>query len=163
MGKEFEITEIGQILKRKDQSYKCVDIRPTQRKDGTPTRYAVLQSQCVDCGADFTCTSAMQGAVFQPNRRCDDHKAAGVSAGRSKNNEAEALALEVRRLKDENANLKWRLNSAEQQTRTLAKRLARFELNDEEGRRFAEHCANMAKERRAHLARSAQRKVSVFD
>lgn len=166
MSKKFEIEAIGQVLRRGAQEYECVAIRPSTKRDGTPSRFAVLKSQCADCKADFECTSAMSGAVFQPNRRCDKHKAAGVPIGpRSKKDVSAALAAEVKSLKEANAELRERLVASEKRQKDFSRRLARYELSDDENRRFAERCEQATKERRALLARAKNRSVSksVFD
>jgi hypothetical protein len=147
MAEGFEIEAIGQVLRRGGQSYECVAIKPTTRKDGTPSSFAVLRSKCVECEADFTCTSALRGAVFQPNRRCGKHKMPGVRAAGQK-------------MKTELADLKKRLAESERARLDLAERLARYELTDEEARLFAAHCKAMTKERRARLTK-ARAKVKV--
>lgn len=164
MDKSFTIEAVGQVLYRDTQAFKCVAIRPVTRKDGTPSRYAVLRGKCADCGAEFECTTAMSGAVFQPNRRCDKHKAAGLPVGapRAKERLAE-LQREVDGLRADLAEMR-RAHAAEAKRRETAERkLARYELTDAEGRRFAAYCAQMARERRAHLARASGRAAGVFD
>lgn len=163
MGQKFEIEAIGQVLARGIQRYECVAIKPTTRKDGTQTSYAVLKSQCADCGADFTFTSALHGAAFNPNRRCDKHKAAGVPLGIAKSFLADKAQTEIKRLKAEKADLARRLTQAERSVADMAKRLARYELTTEEAKRFADHCAAMAKERRARLEKARRARASVFD
>lgn len=166
MGRAFTIEAIGQVLRRGAQRYECIEIKPTIRRDGTPTSYAVLQSQCAECKATFTCTSALSGAVFQPNRRCDKHKAAGVPLGYSKAEAIGTLREELRQAKAGKADLQRRLTEATRELQDTAKRLARYELNADEARRFAALCETKAKERRAHLAKAkwrAQDKPSVFD
>ena len=162
MDRSFTIEAIGQVLTRGAQRYECTAINPAVRKDGTPTFFAVLRSQCAECKADFTCTSALRGAAFMPSRRCDKHKAAGVPLGYSKSATVADLREEVRRLNADKADLTRRLAEAEREAQEATKRLAKYELGTDEARRFAEHCAAMAKERRAHLAKAKARTENVF-
>lgn len=155
MGAGFTIEAIGQVLRRGAQSYECVAFRSVVRKDGSPSTVAVLRSQCAECGADFTCTSASHGARFQPNRRCDEHKAAGVPLGLAKNFLADNLRSEIKRLKAEMAGMAKRLAAAERNGQALARRLARYELTDAESQRFAALCAERTRERRGHIARAS--------
>lgn len=163
MSKSFEITAIGQVLLRGAQKFECVAIEPTTRKDGTATSFAVLKGQCAECGADFTFTSARRGAVFQPNRRCDKHKAAGVPLGVNKSVLVGELRKEIATLRQDKADLAKRLDEAERAGRAAVKQLARYELTDAEARAFAALCAARAKEQRAHLGKARTRyEASVF-
>ena len=164
MSRKYEIEAIGQVLERGAQKFECVAVVPTTRKDGTATRYAVMRSQCADCGADFEFTCAMSGRAFQPNRRCSKHKAPWrtVGAPRPKDLLAE-IRMEVKRLQYEKAAVAKQLAYAQNELLSVGKRLAAYELTDEEGQRFAALCAQKAKERRAHLERAKARSGSVFD
>lgn len=164
MSGKYEIEAIGQVLERGAQTFECVAIVPTTRRDGTASRYAVLRSQCADCGADFEFTCAMSGAAFQPNRRCSKHKAPlrPVGAKRIGVQLAE-IRFEVKRLEREKADVAKELADARNALLAVGKRLAVYELNDEESKRFAALCAQKAKERRAHLERAKARSGSVFD
>lgn len=155
----YDIKAIGQVLKYAAQAYECIGFRDTTRKDGTPSRYALLRSHCADCKAEFQCTSAVSGVAFQPNRRCDLHKAAGVPIGKTLNKTT------IRELRKELAAQKAKNAETEKALRAVSKRLARYELSDEENKRYADHCAQVAKERRARLERlkTPKQAKSVFD
>lgn len=60
------------------QVFECLEIKRTVRKDGAPTSYAVLGSQCPECGVPFISTAALnedeRGAL---TRRCVDHRRSG--------------------------------------------------------------------------------------
>lgn len=59
------------------QRYTVVGSSTRMRRDGTEATILTWQSQCADCGGDFTFTTPAASSKFQPNRRCPKHKRPG--------------------------------------------------------------------------------------
>lgn len=77
---------IGTIRTHKGQLYWVADTFTRRRKkDGTLAVIAVWASQCAQCGEELRFTAPAAATKFQPNRRCDKHKAPGrrVKGGRA--------------------------------------------------------------------------------
>jgi len=68
--------------KHKGQLYSKTDVVvPYIKKDGSPTRLAVWETFCADCGERFEILStARRQKPWFPNRRCNEHQRPGVKA-----------------------------------------------------------------------------------
>lgn len=189
-GKPYRVWAIGQTLRAGDQEYVCTEFREAKRRGGATVRIAALEGKCAECGEPFEFTVGLEGAKFQPNRRCDLHKArgrkakpGGISAEikardekiRALTAENRAIAADMRAaVKDAvdacSKALRAEIKEAKAQARKEArraeraeKRLARYELTPGEEDRFlrmSEHAQEM-RDRKLREKRAKLRRVDA--
>lgn len=68
---------IGTLRTHAGQLYWVADTSTRRRKDGSLAVILTWASQCADCGEELRFTTPAAATKFQPNRRCDKHKAPG--------------------------------------------------------------------------------------
>ena len=68
---------IGTIRNHQGQVYWVADTSTRRRRDGALAAILIWASQCVDCGAELRFTTPAATSKFEPNQRCDKHKAPG--------------------------------------------------------------------------------------
>ena len=61
------------------EAFEFVGLRPHTRKDGMETRLIVWKTKCTCCGVSMEFMTPTKFKVFQPNRRCKEHRRPGVS------------------------------------------------------------------------------------
>ena len=70
---------IGKTIKRRGQSYRCVDIGGCENRYGYWVVIYVLRSPCAECGREFETTASFhQIKLATLNRRCKQHAKPGV-------------------------------------------------------------------------------------
>lgn len=62
------------------QAFVKINTLPYVKFDGTVTHLMVWQSNCADCGAEFTFTTPATASEFKSTRRCQAHRKPGKRA-----------------------------------------------------------------------------------
>lgn len=60
------------------QSFHCEALIDHVRKDGEPTKLAVVVTRCAECGVEVRTKTTLVSAQRWPVRRCREHKRPGV-------------------------------------------------------------------------------------